>query len=189
MLIISITQTYSGDPRTQHCNKDDTTPPEYEEHIYDAIRGPSEFQNEKEQQLEANNNPLYNSYCNAPRISSNDDDADRVSIKSDDVKYEDPEGQCKSSVKESKVYYSKNGKTKPQPKPRHSRKPTTTPVATAAAATAAVHYDVPANDRHPPPIDEGDYTALDVTHISVINDGNRFPPLGYSVPSNIPATT
>ena len=112
------------------------------------------------------------------------------------MKYEDPEGQCTSSAKENKAYYSKNGKTKPQPKPRHSRKPTTTPVATAAAATAAVHYDVPANDRHPPPIDEGDYTTLDLTHSSVINNGNdyqelmvqRYPPPGYSVPSNIPAT-
>ena len=181
---------YSGDPKTQCHN---TTVPEYDEHIYDAICGPSEFEKEKEQHLEANNRAPYGNHYDIPQVRSKDDDADRISIKSDDVKYDDTEGQCTSDVKENKAYYSKNGKPKPQPKPRHSTKLTAT---SAAPMMAAVHYDVPSNNHHRPPVDEGDYTTLDVSH-SHVDGSNDYqelvvhqpPPPGYATPNNIPATS
>ena len=186
---------YSGDPRTQGHDKDETTLPEYDKHIYDAICGPSEFENEKQQHLEANNRVSYGNHYDIPQLASKDDDADRISIKSDDVKYDDTEGQCTSDVKENKAYYSKNSKPKPQPKPRHSTKLIAT---SAAPVTAAGHYDVPSNNHHRHPIHEGDHTTLDVSHNHVTNDGSNVyqelvvhqpPPPGYATLSNIPATS
>lgn len=106
------------------------------------------------------------------------------------MKYDDTEEQCTSNIKERKAYYTKNGKPKPQPKPRHNQQPNTT----TTAAVPTIHYDVPRNNPKPLPVDEGDYTTLNVTHS---NGGNvyqelvaqRPPPPGYSIPSNIPATS
>ena len=110
------------------------------------------------------------------------------------MRYDDTEEQCTSSVKENKAYYSRNGKPKPQPKPRHSRKPATN---SNAAVTTENHYDVPSSNHHLPAVGEGEYTALDVTQSSFINGGNDYqeltiqqpPSPGYAVPSNIPATS
>ena len=185
---------YSGDPRTQGHNKNETTLPEYDEHIYDAICGPSEFEKEKQQHLEANNRASYDgNHYDIPQIRSkaDDDDADRISIKSNDIKYDDTEGQCTSDVKENKAYYSKNSKPKPQPKPRHSTKLT---AKSAASVTAAGHYDVPSNNHHRHPVHEGDYATLDVSHSHFTNAYQELvvhqpPPPGYAAPSNIPATS
>ena len=176
--------TYSSDPRVPYPSKelDDDTPPGYDEHVYESICAPSELEKQKQQQQQQNKAPF-----NATQKPSDDDD-DRLSIKSDDVKYDDTEEQCASNVKESKAYYSKNGSAKPQPKPRHNKQPTTT------AAGPVIHYDVPRNNVQLPPVDEGNYTTLDS---SVINGGNDYqelmvhqpPPPGYAVPSNIPATS
>ena len=96
--------TYSSDPRTQYRNKDDATLPEYQEHVYDAIRHPSVKENKKE----VNGKAACQNYYDTPQIpSKNDVDADCISIKSDDVRYDDTEEQCTSSVKENKAYYSK----------------------------------------------------------------------------------
>ena len=183
--------TYSSDLRALRSpsTEQPSAPLGYEEHVYDAICSASECE-KKKQKPEANTNVPSNIYDNTQN-GRNDDNADRISIKSDDIKYEDMEGQCTSDVKQSKAYYSKNSKPKPQPKPRHSKKPTTAPV-------APTHYDVPTNNRYLPPADEGDYTTLDVTHSSNgASGGNvyqelivqRSPPPGYDVPSNIPATS
>ena len=189
--------TYSSDLRTQHHNKDEITLPGYEEHIYDAICAPAECEKEKQQPLEANNKTSYGNHYDIPKLPNkddDDDDADRISIKSDDVKYDDTEGQCISDVNKNKAYYNKNGKPKPQPKPRHTTKLTTI---SATPVMAALHYDVPSNNYHPP-VDEGDYTTLDASHSHVINDGSNDyqelvvhqpPPPGYATPSNIPATS
>ena len=177
--------TYSSDPRVPYPTKDiddDTTPPGHEEHVYESIC------EKQKHQLEANNKAPLNIYYNASQKPSDDDDDDRLSIKSDDVKYDDTDGQCTPNIKESKAYYNKNGKPKPQPKPRHNKNPT----ATTAAAASVIHYDIPRNNTLC--VDEGDYTTLDVTHS---NGGNVYqelmvqqpPPPGYSIPSNIPATS
>ena len=180
--------TYSSDPRAPHPTKDiddNKTPPGYDEHIYESICGPSGI----EKQLEASNKAPQNIYYNASQKPTDDDD--RLSIKSDDVKYDDTEEQCTPNIKESKAYYTKNGKPKPQPKPRHHHQPTYTTPAAAAPVTHN-HYDVPRNNTLP--VDDGDYTTLSVKHS---NGGNVYqelvtqqpPPPGYSIPSNIPATS
>ena len=58
--------TYSSNPRTQFCNKDDATLPEYQEHIYDAIHHPLVKENKKEVNGKAT---CYNDY-NTPQIPS-----------------------------------------------------------------------------------------------------------------------
>ena len=177
--------TYSSDPRAPYPTKDiddNKTPPGYDEHIYESIFGPSETEKQKHQ-LEASNKAPLNIYYNASQKPTDDDD-DRLSIKSDDVKYDDTEDQCTPNIKESKAYYTKNGKPKPQPKPRQTT--------TATAAVPVIHYDVPRNNTLS--VDEGDYTTLDVTHSyggNVYQElvGQQPPPPGYSIPSNIPATS
>ena len=182
--------TYSSGPiASVRYSRNDTILPEYEEHVYDPVCT-SEFETEKQQQPEANGKACHN-YYNTPQILSKNDDADHISIKSDDVRYDNTEEQCTSSVKENKAYYSKNGKPKPQPKPRHSRKPATN---SNAAVTTEIHYDVPSSNHHLPAVGEGEYTTLDVTQSNFINGGNDYqelaihqpPQPSYAVPSNMP---
>ena len=173
-----------------------TTLLEYEVHVYNPVCKTSEYETVKlQQQLEANDKACNNCY-ETPQIPSKNDDAYYSSMKSDDLRYDDKEEQCTLCVKENKAYYSKNGKAKPQPKPRHSKKPSTTHVATAAVTTE-IHYDVPSSNHHLSAVGEGEYTTLDVTQSSFINGRNDYqeliiqqpPPPGYAVPSNIPATS
>jgi len=176
--------TYSGDPRGISTKL--STIPGCEEHIYDAI-GQSE---KEEKQMEVKNKRSSNHYENAPKQPKNDDNADRDSIVSDDVLFDDTGEYCKPDVKETKAQYSKNGKLKPQPKPRHSTKPT-------ATTGAAIHYDIPVNN-HPVSADVGgEYASLSTTYPNTVNTDNNYqdlivqppPPPGYAVPTNIPATS
>lgn len=168
---------YSSNPRGVP-SKENTTLPGYEEHIYDTIIGECE----KEKIEVKNKGPSKNSQ-KQPK-----NDADRVSIVSDDVLFEDTEGYCTSNVKESKAHYSKNGKLKPQPKPRHN-KPT--------ATSTAVHYDVPGNNHSVSAHTRSEYASLDVTRTAKANNSNDYqqlivqppPPPGYAVPTNVPATS
>ena len=113
-------------------------------------------------------------------------DADRMSITSDDVPFDEPSGYCTSNVKENKVQYSK--KSKPQPPPR--QKNSTAKVSTSKVP--AETYDVPST----PAISVGnEYAALGTTHTNTAVDNNyqelvvhRVPP-GYDVPRNTPTTT
>ena len=140
-----------------------------------------------------NGAPSYD-YENITKLPNDDyDDADRISIRSDDVQFDKPEEHCTSNVQENKAQYSKNSKTKPEPKPRHSKKATTVLAVTGAAVA---QYDVPVNNHHvtaDPAEDE--YTALDVTHGGAVNNDYQElivgppPPPGYAVPTNIPAPT
>ena len=154
-----------------------------------------------QQHLEPSNRASYGNHYDAPQLASkDDDDTDRISIKSDDVKYDDTEGQCTSDVKENKAYYNKNSKPKPQPKPRRKTKLTTIPEVHTAPGMMTSNHDIRSSDYHQPkaPVDEGDYTTLDVSHSHVTNDGSNVyqdlvvhqpPPPGYAVPNNIPATS
>ena len=97
----------------------------------------SELEKEMQQHLESSNRASYGNHYDTSQLASkyDDDDADHISIKSDDIKYDYTEGQCTSDVKENKAYYSKNSKPKPQPKPRC--KITTTPAAHTAPGMMA----------------------------------------------------
>ena len=77
---------------------------------------------------------------------------------------------------------------------------TTIPVVHTAPGIMTINHDIRSSDYHQPqaPVDEGDYTTLDVRHNHVTNDGSNVyqdlvvhqpPPPGYVVPSNIPATS
>ena len=149
-----------------------------------------------QQHLELSKRASYGNHYDTPRLASKDEAADHISIKSDDIKYGDTEGQCTSDVKEIEAY-----KPRPQPKPRHKTKLTATPAAYTAQEMMTINHDVQSSDHHQPraPVDEGDYTALDVvSHSHVTNDGSNayqelvvhqpHPP-GYAVPNNIPATS
>ena len=198
--------TYSSAPSasnalaTKNIN-DDPTLLEPDDHIYEPICHGSQLEKEKHLQ-KANHKAASNIYYNTSQKPNNndDDDDDRLSIKSDDVKYDDTEEQRTSNVKKSTARYSKNGKPKPQPKPRYNKQPT------ANTTAPAVHYDVPRSSLQL--VDEGDYTALDLTRSNAMNNGNDYqqlainggndyqelmahqpPPPGYSVPNNIPATS
>ena len=136
------------------------------------------------------------------------------------MKYDDTDEQCTSNVKKSTAHYSKNSKPKPQPKPRHSKQLQPTANTTAPASyynysvpnsnlqSAASYYNYNVPSSNPQSVDEGDYTALDLTHSHAMNNGNNYqqleinngndyqelmnlqpPPPGYSVPNNIPATS
>ena len=154
-----------------------------------------------QQHLEPNDSAPYGNHYDIPQLASkDDDDADRISIKSDDVKYDDTEEQYTSDVKENKAYYNKNGKQKPQPKPRHKTKLTATPAVLTARDMMTNNHDIRSSDFNQPrpPVDEGDYTTLDVGHSHVTKDDSNVyqdlvvhqpPPPGYAVPNNIPATS
>ena len=159
-------------------NKEAKTLPDYEDHVYDTIKHAGK--GEKQEVAPSNKAPL-NHYQNFSHAATRD--ADRMSITSDDVPFDEASGYCISNVKENKVQYSKKNKPRPPPRQKNS---------TAKVSTSKVpaeKYDVPST----PAISVGnEYAVLSTAHTNTAVDNDyqelvvhRVPP-GYDVPRNTP---
>lgn len=194
-------------------NKEDTTLPGYEEHIYDTIQC---YDDMDEHKVEPKG--MAPSTASYQHSLQNLYDDDRVSIKSDDVSC-DQSGAY--SVPDFKEDGARSGVPKPLPKPRYTKKVNATHVADAQPAYKNLSTDeyvlhdatqrvndeyVSLDTTHTGEPEEyitqevthtvegNDYASLDATNYVTDNDYQEIvhqspPPPGYAVPSNIPATS